>query len=320
MRMIDRRSFLQRAAALAAAGALMPRSASALGARHPGRLPIGFSTLGCPKWGWTAVVEYAAAHKFAAIELRGILDIVDLTTLPEFQPARLARTKRDLDDYELVISDLGASTNLHETDPVKAPAGIAEARGFIDLASRLGVPYVRVFGNKFIPGMTREQSLERISAALRSLGEYAREKNVEVLLETHGDFTDSPTVLEIMRRADSKGAAVLWDAHHTFVLGKEAPETSALQLGPYIRHVHLKDSVPAGTGDDRHYVLTGKGDVPVRRQVEALAKLKYAGYYNFEWEKRWHPEIEEPEVAFAHFSEIVSSFMLIAGVEPLHTG
>ena len=58
------------------------------------------------------MVEYAAAHKFAAIELRGILDIVDLTTLPEFQPARLARTKRDLDDYELVISDLGASTNL----------------------------------------------------------------------------------------------------------------------------------------------------------------------------------------------------------------
>jgi sugar phosphate isomerase/epimerase len=76
--------------------------------------------------------------------------------------------------------------------------------------------------------------------------------------------------------------------------------------------VHLKDSVPAGS--DRRYVLTGTGDVPVRRQVEALARMKYTGFYNFEWEKRWHPEIEEPEVAFAQFAEVVSGYLRDAGV------
>ncbi|MDB4892416.1 MAG: Xylose isomerase protein barrel, partial [Gemmatimonadetes bacterium] len=104
----------------------------------------------------------------------------------------------------------------------------------------------------------------------------------------------------------------LWDAHHTFVLGKESPETSVRELGTYIKHTHLKDSVPAPT--DRRYVLTGAGEVPVRRQVEALARAQYHGFYSFEWEKRWHPEIEEPAVAFAQYATVVSGYLRDAGV------
>ena len=36
-----------------------------------------------------------------------------------------------------------------------------------------------------------------------------------------------------------------------------------------------------------------------------LAKGGYRGYYGFEWEKAWHPEIEEPEVAFPHYAEFM---------------
>jgi len=316
MRMIDRRTFVGGAAAVVAGGMLRPQSGieTALQATRAGRLPLGFSTLGCPKWDWLTTLDFAASHGYAAIELRGILDTVDLTKRPEFQPDRLAQTRRQLADRSLVISDLGASTNLHESDPAKREAGLAEARGFIDLAGTLKVPYVRVFGNKYLPDVPREQTLARVAETLRTLGEYAKERNVVVLLETHGDFTDSPTVLDIIHRADSTAAAVLWDAHHTFAFGRESPETSARALGPYIRHVHLKDSVPAG--DDRRYVLTGKGDVPVQRQVDALVRMKYGGFYNFEWEKRWHPEIEEPEVAFPQFADVVGGYLRHAGIKP----
>jgi sugar phosphate isomerase/epimerase len=300
---------------LAAAGCVRAGAPGMTRAFAPtgGRLPIGFSTLGCPTWDWPQTLDFAAAHGYSAVELRGIKDVMDLPKAAEFQPERLAQTQRELKDRGLVISDLGASTNLHETAPDKGPAGMAEARSFIDLASRIGVPYVRVFGNKFTDGVPREQTLELIARNLRTLGEYGREHNVLVLLETHGDFTDSPTILELMKRADSKGAAVLWDAHHTFVLGKESPETSVRELGPYIRHTHLKDSVPAAT--DRRYVLTGAGEVPVRRQVEALARAQYKGFYSFEWEKRWHPEIEEPQVAFAQYATVVSGYLRDAGVQ-----
>ena len=101
--------------------------------------------------------------------------------------------------------------------------------------------------------------------------------------------------------------ALLWDAHHTFASGREDPEETVRRLGRWIRHTHLKDSVSAGR--DRRYVLTGRGDVPVRRQVEALARSGYAGYYSFEWEKRWHPEIEEPEVAIAQFATVAREYL-----------
>jgi len=82
------------------------------------------------------------------------------------------------------------------------------------------------------------------------------------------------------------------------------------QLGRYIRHTHLKDSVPAG--DDRRYVLTGTGDVPVKRQIAALAKIGYRGFYSFEWEKRWHPEIEEPDVAIAQYARTAAEYLAAA--------
>jgi sugar phosphate isomerase/epimerase len=318
---MDRRRFLATAGAAAAVAALSGcarsssagsvGSATASRAAGSSRLPIGFSTLGTPKWTWIQTLDFAAAHGFAAVELRGVLDQMDLSKVPEFQPDRLAQTKRELADRGLVVPDLGASINLHEQDQTKRAAAMAETRRFIDLASAMGTPYVRVFGNEYPKGMERKAVLEYIGAGLRELGEYGRPRNVSVIIESHGAFTDSPSLLELMRLADSPNVAILWDAHHTFV-GGEQPENTVAQIGKYIRHTHLKDSVPAG--NDRKYVLTGTGQVPVKQQVAALARIGYKGYYSFEWEKRWHPEIEEPEIAIAQYATVMAGYLRDAGV------
>jgi sugar phosphate isomerase/epimerase len=304
--MTTRREFLQTSAAILVAG--RARTAPA------GRLPLGFSTLGCPQWDWRRVLDFAAAHGYVTVELRGLLEALDLTQRPEFAPARLDDTRRELAERGLRVSCLGSSARMHEMDRGKRAAQLDEARRYIDLAQALGAPFVRVFGDRFVEGVPRTTMLAHIAGGLRELGEYAREKRVTVIIESHGDFTDSPTLLEILETAASPSVALLWDAHHTFVSGKEAPEDTVRQLGRFIRHTHLKDSVPAGTGAGRRYVLTGTGDVPVRRQVEALAQSGYRGLYSFEWEKRWHPEIEEPEIAIAQFATVASGYLRAAGV------
>ena len=319
---MDRRGFLRAAgvmAAIAAGGCARAAtvgspSASAATASGAGRLPLGFSTLGSPKWTWGQTLDFAAANGFAGIELRGIQETMDLSKRPEFQLDRIAQSKRELATHGLTVPCLGASVNLHEQDTAKLGAAMAETRRFIDVASALGAPYVRVFGNEYVKGMSKEAVLAYIGRGLHELGEYARPRGVTVVIETHGQFTDSPTLLELMRLADSQSVAILWDAHHTFVAG-EQPEATVAQLGKWIRHTHLKDSVPAGT--DRKYVLTGRGEVPVKRQIEALARIGYKGFYSFEWEKRWHPEIEEPEVAFADFAKVASGYLRDAGVKPI---
>src|SRR5207237_9621235 len=134
-----------------------------------------------------------------------------------------------------------------------------------------------------VKGVPRDMLFAHIARGLRELGDYARPKGVTVLIESHGDFTDSPSLLALLEQAASPAVALLWDAHHTFVSGKEQPEDTVRQLGRYIRHVHVKDSLPsAATAGGRRYVPTGTGGVPVRQQIEALPRRHYRCRHNTE--------------------------------------
>lgn len=303
----NRRTFLTTLSAGLAAPAL-------LRARPAQRYPIAFSTLGCPGWSWKTILEQADQLGYAAIELRGVAGEMDLTKVPELAGSRLSETRRDLAALGLVISDLGASSRMHEKDPATRQAQMDEGRRFIDLAHAMQVKYVRMFGDKFPEGEPREEVMKRVVEGFQQMAAYAGPAGVTVLQESHGDFTKSPDLAAIQRDVHSKAFALLWDAHHTFVAGGEAPADTYAALGRFVRHTHLKDSVPAGT--DRKYVLTGTGQVPVKEQVAVLAKAGYAGYYCFEWEKKWHPEIEEPEVAFPHYARTMADYLAAAGVKP----
>jgi sugar phosphate isomerase/epimerase len=291
---VSRRTFL---AGFASAAVIRPRFLR--GQSRRGRLPLAFSTLGCPKWPWPRILEQASQMGYSGIELRGIEAEMDLTKRPEFTGTRLAQTLKDLDALRLKITDLGASARMHESDKTVRAAQMDEGRRFIDLAHRLRAPYVRVFGDAIPAAESKSDVLARVIDGLRTLGAHARGSGVGVLIEAHGDFTDSPTLLDVLNGTAMDNVALLWDAHHTFVSGKEAPAITFAAMKGYIRHTHLKDSKPEGNGI--RYVLTGSGTVPVRETVHVLAGGGYNGFYCFEWEKRWHPEIEEPEIAFPHF-------------------
>jgi sugar phosphate isomerase/epimerase len=148
-----------------------------------------------------------------------------------------------------------------------------------------------------------EETKARVTAGLRELGKYAGPQKVTVIIESHDHFTASATLKDVLRAADSEHVGLLWDAHHTFATANEDPEFTVGQLGAWIRHTHLKDSL--GSGEDRKYVLTGRGNVPIQRQIGALRSIGYKGFYCFEWEKLWHPDIDDPEVAIADYARVV---------------
>src|SRR3979490_541661 len=101
----------------------------AIGSSKPeGQLPIAFSTLGCPKWDWNTIVRNASQWGFAALELRGIQDQMDLPKCAEFGGDGLKGTLGDLSAAGLDISDLGASAQMHEPDPEKRAKHMDEAR------------------------------------------------------------------------------------------------------------------------------------------------------------------------------------------------
>jgi sugar phosphate isomerase/epimerase len=305
---LDRRAFL----ATLGAGLAAPAVLRARGKAR--RYPIAFSTLGCPAWSWKTILDQAEALGYAAIELRGVAGEMDLPKVPELSGSRLAETKRELAGRGLVVSDLGASARMHEKDPSAREKNFDEGRRFIDLAHALGVKYVRMFPDQIPPAEARDDVIGRIVEGFQKMAAHAKPAGVVVLVESHGDFTNSKDLERILRGVNSDAFALLWDAHHTFAAGHERPADTYAALKRWVRHTHLKDSRPEGA--DRRYVLTGTGEVPVKEQVAVLAKGGYGGYYCFEWEKKWHPEIEEPEVAFPHYAKVMTEYLAAAGVKP----
>lgn len=306
---MNRRNFVKSAASLLGAPAI------ALTAPAGPKAPIAVSTLGCPKWDWNTIVRNTSQWGYAALELRGIQDEMDLTKVPEFSGTRLKGTLADLAGAGLTVSDLGASAQMHEPDPAKRAKHMDEARRFIDLAHQMKVLYVRVFPNQFVKGEDKKVTFARISEGLHQLGEYAKPAGVTLIVESHGEFRRGEDLLPILEGAKSKNVAFLWDAHHTCVEG-EKPADTYRELGKWTRHTHLKDSVPipGKPKEDRKYVLTGTGEIPVKETVRVLATNRYKGYYCFEWEKRWHPEIDDPEVAFPQYAKVMREWLTEFGV------
>jgi len=302
--MSNRREFLKTFSSAVLAPVILGQARSA--ESKSSRIPIAFSTLGCPAWEWKKILGFAGQHGFSAIELRGLEGNLDLPSHPIFAVDRIEQTKKEIRASKLRIANLGSSAKMYVEDPAKREKELGDARRFIDLASTLGAPYVRVFGGKAESDKSAAPSDEtkaRVAAGLHELGKYAGPRNVTVIIESHDHFTASATLKDVLRAADSEHVALLWDAHHTFATSSEDPEFTVRQLGPWIRHTHLKDSV--GNGEDRKYVLTGRGTVPIQRQIEALRSIGYKGFYCFEWEKLWHPDIDDPEIAFADYARVV---------------
>jgi sugar phosphate isomerase/epimerase len=275
------------------------------------RLPIAFTTLGCPAWDWNTILRQAQYMGYAGIELRGLQGEINLTRCPEFSGTRLRQTRAELQEHDLRVIGLGSSAQLHERIPDIRATYFDEVRRYVDLAVELGASYVRVFPNHLPADQPRGEVLARIRDGMRTLAEYAETGGISILLESHGDVTDSQTLVEIMGSIDATNVGLLWDIGNMYMANGEAPADVYERLAFCIRHVHLKDADANG-----RYVLTGAGVIPLREAIRALVADGYSGWYCFEWEKRWHPEIAEPAVALPHFISVIRAYLAEARNTP----
>jgi sugar phosphate isomerase/epimerase len=262
-------------------------------------ISYGFSTLGCPSYSVDEVIGIATANGFRGVEIRFIRGTVDIASLPEFSPGGIGETRRKFEDAGIAVVGLGTSLRMVSLDPAERGKQMEAARVNTGIAAALGTKYLRVFGGPLPPEQDRERTLDAIATGLGAIGELSAASAVTSLLETHDDFSRSPTILDLYRRGMSETVEVLWDTLHTFRHGESGEETWS-QLGPRVRLVHVKDANVA-TPKTFDFALTGEGKVPIGSFIDLLEAKGYDGFVNFEWEKGWHPEIAEPEIAFPHF-------------------
>jgi len=274
--------------------------------------PLSFSTLGCPDWTFPAILDFATKNNYQGIEVRGIQRQMDLPQCPEFNSAEhIAATLRQMQDHRLKFVDLGSSCELHYTDPAVRKKNLDEGRRFIDLAHALGCPNVRVFPNRLPKDQDRDATIDLIIKGLLELGDHARGSGVTVLMESHGEVVQTELLHHIMQGAEHPNTGMVWDIYNMWSVTKEPPASVYARLKKYIRHSHIKDGKSSGghlengivVDAKEDYLLLGKGESPIFEAIDLLSKGGYTGFYSFEWEKLWHPEIAEPELALADYPQ-----------------
>jgi sugar phosphate isomerase/epimerase len=251
---------------------------------------LAFSTLACPEWSLERVVEAARQYGYSGVELR----LIDGATIePGLGDEERRRVRLLLASAGLPIVALDSSIRLAGADPDRAAADL---RWFLHLAAEWEAPLVRVFGGEPPAGQPREAVLDAMARPLAAAAADAERLGVRIGVETHDAFSSAAAVAALLARVESRAVGALWDIVHTTRVG-ETPEAVATVLDGRIVHVHIKDGRGPTGADAWDLVLLGEGNVPVAGVLRALRAQGYTGWLTVEWEKRWHPELAEPEVA-----------------------
>ena len=223
-----------------------------------------FSTLGCPEWSFTDIVSVASDLGYDGIEIRGISGELHAPALAPFSPSNIETTIQKLAALSLTIPCLTSACNLNNTSEMD------EARAYVDTASALGAPYIRVLGDK-APASSDGVSLNIVVQNLVAIAEYAKQKGVMPLIETNGFFAKTKVLGALLGSIDTGNIGVLYDIHHPYRFFGESPSYALKNIGPYIKHVHIKDSTL--TDKKVTYKIVGEGNVPCQRGRRGAHRL-----------------------------------------------
>ena len=298
-------------------------------------LRISFSTLACPDWTWHDVLRCGMAFGYDGVEVRLLARETDLLVVPDLQPSQLPVRSRELSEAGFRVAGLASSVRFDQETAAARTEQFEIGRRYIDLCVALGGEFIRVFGDTLpANGEARLETMSRIAEGLIALGEAAAPAGIQILLETHGDFSASPPCEELMRRVDHPSVGLVWDTHHPWRFHGERVADTWERLRPWTRHTHWKDSITLPTREETaetaaaahaasslmsghlhaDYVLFGGGEFPAVDCLRLLLDAGYSGWHSLEWEKMWHPQLHGPDIALPLFPKKLREVALLAAM------
>ena len=144
----------------------------------------------------------------------------------------------------------------------------------ITVTSGLGVPYLSMHIG-FI-GKPGSPIWKKMSQRTLRLADEAGGQNVQLLLETGQESAEE--LRQFLEGLDHSAVGVNFDPANMILYDKGDPVPALQILKQWIKHVHIKDAIrtekPGTWGQE---VAWGKGQVGVRRFLQALKEIRYNG-------------------------------------------
>ena len=266
-------------------------------------MKLSFMTLGCPNWDLKTICTRGREYGFDGVDFRGYLDTLDITLLPEFT-THAAATLRQLNEAGLEVSAISSSIQVCVEE--KLESNLEEAQRTIAVAHDLQCSNVRLFGGGDVSKHSREELAHIGSNCLERILRLDGAKDLHWLFETHDAWVKARDCRLLLESIANPAFGALWDMGHTYRIGGEQPGDTLAALKGRVGYTHIKDAVydpthPQAMEDGWRYVLPGTGQLPLVESITLLKQEGYTGWLQFEHEKRWHPNLPEPEIAFPAF-------------------
>jgi len=202
------------------------------------------------------------------------LDGVELTAyyFPSLENDYLRRLKRAVFSYGLDISGVAVGNNFCLPDEAERTKQIALVLKWVDVASLLGAPCLRVFAGRAPESHSEQEAFNWTVEALKECVAQAEEKGIILALENHGGITATPDrVLRIVDAVGSDWLRVTLDAGNY----REDPYGGVAATAPLAVNVHAKMYEVS---------LEGERRLDYRRILAALKAVGYKSYLSIEYE------------------------------------
>lgn len=188
--------------------------------------------------------------------------------------------KRKAFELGVGISGSGVRNNFTVPDKAKRAADVQHIKQWVEVASQLGAPVLRVFADTQMKnlgwqdvakGYTWDQVANWIAADLRECAEHGKEHGVIIGVQNHGDFLRTgDNLLKLLNLVDSEWCGAIVD---TGYFKTKDPYEDMTRVAPYAVNWQVKQS-PFGA----------ESEVPLdlKRFIRIVRASDYRGYLPIE--------------------------------------
>jgi sugar phosphate isomerase/epimerase len=216
------------------------------------------------------------------------LDGVELTSYyfpPDAKPDYFHQLKQRAFTLGLDVSGTSVGNNFCVAPGPDREKQLALVRKWVDNASELDAPVIRIFAGTIPKGETEEVAVARAIEGIKESLPYANQKGVTLALENHGGITASPAqLLKLVKAIDFPNFGVNLDTGN---FHGEDPYADLAQLAPYAVNVQVKTEITAKG--------KAKEEADLSKVVGLLRDAKYSGYVVLEYEAKEDPKIAVPQ-------------------------
>jgi sugar phosphate isomerase/epimerase len=220
-----------------------------------------------PKMTLFEVLEFCAKHNFDAIDPTGYY-FPGYPNVPSDE--YIAKFKKRAFELGLDISGTGIRNNFAAADKAARAKDVELAKRWIEAASKLGAPVVRVFAGQEAPGADRDEVNKWMAEDLRTCAEHGKKYGVIVGVQNHGDFLKTAAqTIQLVEMVNSEWVGVILDTGNY----PTDPYAEIAAVLPYTVNFQIKESPYGKDSPER---------LDLNRFVKIVRDAGYRGYLPIE--------------------------------------